>query len=91
MRVEIAFNNKTGIIQWSEESFKGAIVEFPEQSTADRVNEFLETARVFRIPKSQTIDNFAKVNACPNDRLDYLKLGLSELFAETGIRVKWPE
>ena len=91
MQVTIKRNNKTGTVEWSEESFDGAVVGFPEQGVIDQVNEFLDTPRTFRIPQSQRIDDFKEVTARPNDGLDFMELGLSELYANTGIFVEWPE
>jgi len=89
MQVTIKRNDKVGTIEWSEESFDGATVSFPEQYVVEEVNEFLDTPRIFRIPQSQTIDDFKEVSARPNDGLDFMKLGLSELYANTGIFVEW--
>lgn len=89
MQVTIQYKEKSGTVQWSEESFEGAVVNFPDQEIADRVTEFLNTKRTFRIPQSQTTDDFEKVEACPDDGLDYLELGLCELRASTGVFVEW--
>lgn len=90
MKVNIHYNNKTGTIEWSE-NLEDIAVDFPDEDIVEEVKEFLNTARTFRIPQSDTVDDFKEVSARPREGLDFMDLGLSELFAETGIRVEWPE
>jgi len=88
MKVKISKLGRKGEIEYSEETQQVSI-QFPDALVADEIEEYLSTARIYRIPESQKIDDFREESAKPTDSLMHMELALCALWSETGVMVEW--
>ena len=88
MKVKISHGNQKGFVKYNKET-KEVSIDFPNESLASDIEEYLDTKRVFRIPESQKIDDFREDLVSPLDNETYFELAMCALWAETGVWVDW--
>lgn len=64
-------------------------VSHPVKSVRDKVRKYLTTKRIFKIPESDSFDDYREDVALPTDEQTYFRLALCELFTYEGVWVVW--
>ena len=88
MKVAIKFESKKGFVHYNEQT-KEITVELPDEVVKKKVENYLSTRRVFRIPESNRLDDFRENYAYPFENVTYFKLAMSTLYNNTNVWVDW--
>lgn len=76
-----------GTVTWFDSG--ECVVDINNETIKEAVDVYLNTEREFKIPVSDRIDDYKVVEATPVDDDVYFYLGMSTLYANTGVYVNW--
>ena len=91
MEVQIEKDGNKGTIVYDEKT-KSVKVTFLDAEVKESITRFLDTVREFRVPREDeegTLDLVEFVKTKPTEDESYMILGLSNLYAVTGVWVNW--
>ena len=88
MKVKISYGDQEGEVIYNKNT-KEVSVDFPDESLASDIEEYLQTKRVFRIPESDDIDDYREDFAFPFENIIYFELAMSNLYTNLDVWVNW--